>query len=93
MVGSTIFGIQGQSWLTSASTSTSMSISSLRVHLGDGDQHVILERGIILAQVVAAEDAVFEQVGVDLSDGRGTAQRKFVEEGLGEAQAHSQGSC
>ena len=31
------------------------------VHLGDTDQHVVLELGIVLAQVVAAQDAPLVQ--------------------------------
>ena len=54
----------------------------LGVHLGHGDQHVILERGIILAQIVAAQDAVFQQMRVDFCDRAAHAQRKFVEERL-----------
>ena len=61
----------------------------LAVHLGHGDQHVILERGIILTEIVAAEDAVFEQMRVDFLHRAVDAQRKLMEERLGETQPHA----
>src|SRR5574341_247900 len=61
----------------------------LAIHLGHRDQHVILERGIILAKIVSAENAVLEQMRVDFCNRAIDAQRKLVEEWLGETQAHT----
>ncbi len=72
MVGSMILVVRSrvrQSWFTSERTSTSESIFFLGIHFGHGDQQVILERGIILAEVVTAEDAMLEQMRVDLGCG------------------------
>ena len=56
------------------------------VHLGHGHQHVILEGGIVLAEIVAAQDAVFEQVVVDCLHRLRAADRELVEEGRIEAE-------
>ena len=61
----------------------------LRVHLGHRDQHVILERRIILTEIVSADDAVLEQVRVDFIDRAIDAQGKLMEERLGETQTHA----
>ncbi len=42
-----------------------------------------------MSEVVAAEDAVFEQIFVDFAGGLGTAQGKLMEERLGEAQTEA----
>ncbi len=57
------------------------------VHFSDSDQHVILERWIIPAQVISSQDAVFQQVGIQFRHRSWTTQGKFVEEGSGKTQS------
>src|SRR5574341_1925037 len=104
MVGSTIFtfvALTGGTVFVCSIDEASLIMAHLRkdvdesiniflaIHLGHRDQHVILERGIILAKIVSAENAVLEQMRVDFWDGAIDAQRKLVEEWLGETQAHT----
>ena len=47
---------------------------------------MILQRGVILAEIVSAENAVIEQILIDFACGLGAAQNELVEEWISEAQ-------
>ena len=50
---------------------------------------MIFQCGIIIAKIVAAQNAVTQQIFVDFAGRLGTADRKFVEERLVEAHAET----
>src|SRR4051812_11910714 len=52
----------------------------LRALLGDAEQEAVQQLGIVAAQVVASDDAVLAQVGIDLPRRHGAADGKLVKE-------------